>query len=602
MLAVGPWEDRVAHLQERAAVLSAAGLAREAAATLNDAGLAALEGGLLDAAGALFEQVAAAFEAEGRETEASAAQANLALLAMRTGALDEAGVRFRRSLDLLATAAARNGPGDVRSDLQEANVRVNLGVLYRRRNDLEAAADQYERAQQVYRRLERRDDVLDVEANLAVLDDRAGRLGAARRRLEWVRDQLVPGRDDRPRARAATTLAAVAGQEGRFNEAMSLLEEAHATYAALRLPRELADVVTNQGYVLMHTGDLAGARRHLRRAEHLFHRIGMHLDRARVLGGLGSLDLRMGDVWSAVEHFAVALEVYDARNLRREVGGMLVNLGVAHADEKDWASAVQLQQAALEVYAELGPGSDGAAQAEHNLGVAFAGRGEHAAARLHYGRARAAYRRLGRRREAADVTMNLGIAAAATGDLVAARRYYGRAARELRELGVWPALARAVHNLGLTFSPASQARRDQVLPAWLALDAVRFTLSDAAERSRWRDTVGAPGAAAFDSAARHGPLLLAEVIEHARAVGTVDDAVPAPVAGLVDVPGPRGAPPAEVGVRPPVRIDLGWPSTLTPYLDESRTLLPATPARHGQGTAASLVRLLGVAAPHGSEQ
>ena len=597
-MAVSPWEDRVRSLQNRATGLAAAGLHRDAVAVLNEAGLAALDGGLLETAGELFEQVAAAFETEGYETEASAAQTNLALVATRVGALDEAERRYRRSLDLLARAAERHGQGNVQRDLQEADVRVNLGVLYRRLNDLEAAADEYHRAQEIYRRHDRRDDVLDVEANLAVLDDRAGRLHEARRRLTWVRAQLVPGRDDRARARAATTLAAVAGQEGRFGEAGALLEEARETYSALNLPREFADVLTNQGYVLMHIGDVAGARRHLRQAEHLFQQIGMHLDRARVLGGLGSLELRLEDTRAAVEHFVTALEVYDAKGLGREVGGMLVNLGVAHAADEEWESAVELQQAALEVYAELPTGSDGVAQAEHNLGVAFAGRGDHEAARAHYLRARAAYRRLGRRREAAEVTVNLGNAAAADGDLAAARRFHRQAIHEFRELGVWPSLARAVYNLGLTYPPASAARRDRVLPAWLALDAVRFTFADAAQRSRWRDTVGVPGAAAFDGAARHGPLLLAEVIEHARAVGTIDDA-PVPVAGLVDVPGLRNAPPVETGVRPPRPVDTGWPSVLSPYLEKSRALrtVPAVPK-----PTASLVALLRPIARPGSER
>jgi len=231
--------------------------------------------------------------------------------------------------------------------------------------------------------------------------------------------------------------------------------------------------------------------------------------------------------------------------------------------------------------------------------VAFAGRSDHEAARDHYLRARAAYRRLGRRREAAEVTVNLGNAAAAGGDLPGARRHHRRAIREFRELGVWPPLARAVHNLGLTYPPASAARRERVLPAWLALDAVRFTLADAAQRSRWRDTVGVPGAAAFDSAARHGPLLLAEVIEHARAVGTVADAAPDPVAGLVDVAGLRNAPPVETGVRPPRPVDLGWPSVLAPRLESSRALRP-TPAV--PEPAASLVALLQVDVLPGSER
>ena len=175
----------------------------------------------------------------------------------------------------------------------------------------------------------------------------------------------------------------------------------------------------------------------------------------------------------------------------------------------------------------------------------------------------------------------------------------GGRSREFRELGVWPPLARAVHNLGLTYPPASAARRERVLPAWLALDAVRFTLADAAQRSRWRDTVGVPGAAAFDSAARHGPLLLAEVIEHARAVGTVADAAPDPVAGLVDVAGLRNAPPVETGVRPPRPVDLGWPSVLATRLESSRALRP-TPAV--PEPAASLVALLQVDVLPGSER
>jgi len=122
----------------------------------------------------------------------------------------------------------------------------------------------------------------------------------------------------------------------------------------------------------------------------------------------------------------------------------------------------------------------------------LAGRGDHEAARDHYLRARAAYRRLGRRREAAEVTVNLGNAAAADGDLAAARRFHRRAIRDFRELGVWPSLGRAVHNLGLTYSPASAARGERVLPAWLALDAVHFTLA-----SRPRDPLLVPAAAAF---------------------------------------------------------------------------------------------------------
>ena len=323
----GPMGGQDSPPAERAAALAASGPARDAGEVLNDAGLAALEGGLLDVAGELFEQVAAAFATTGDEMEASAAEANLALLAMRVGALDQAEQRYLRSLELLGRAAERTSRDSRRLELQEANIRVNLGVLYRRSHDWTRQPSSTRGPSRSIGHTVGTTMSSTSRSTWQSSTTEPGRLGRARRRLTAARKRLVAGRDDRARARAATTLAAVAGQQARFAEAMLLLQEAHATYSALALPRELADVLTNQGYVLMHLGDLTGARHHLQQAEYLFGRIGMHLDRARVLGGLGSLELRLGNTRDAVERFVVALEVYDARGLHREAAGMLVNLG-----------------------------------------------------------------------------------------------------------------------------------------------------------------------------------------------------------------------------------------------------------------------------------
>jgi tetratricopeptide (TPR) repeat protein len=607
---VGLWDDKVSQLEARAAHMLDQGLPLEAAAVLNDAGLTALEGGMTDRARPLFEQVAAVFRAGGRTTDASAALANLALLAMRVGSLDEAAERFQQALDLLPcgdrlgddVAAAeddRRTPG-----LQEADTRVNFGVLLRRRGDLAGAAEQYERALTLYTRHHRHLDVLDVEGNLAVLDERAGRLSQARQRLTRIREQLPPGVDDRARARAATTLAAVAAQQGSFGEARCLLDEAQRTYQALELPRELADVRTNQGYVHLHTGDLVSARRCLESAQAAYAWMGLRLEQARVLGGLGSLELRSGNVHAAVEHFAVAMESYEERGLDRELAATLVNLGVAHAADGDWTSAEEFQRAALEIYTDIderggqGQHGDAAAQARHNLGVALAGQGDHRGAGRQYARARAGYLRLGRSREAAELDMNLGIVAAARGDLATARRRYRRAAKDLRAVGLWPQLARCLHNLGLTWAPAAPGRRVRVLPAWLALESLRYALPRAADRARWRDAVGDPEAAAFDAAHRHGPLLLAEVIERARAVGslgTSDEPPPAPIPGLVGGPGLPAESTWDLPVRTPRPVGCGWPATLTPHLDRARTVLDAGDARsalEGPTDPAPLVGLL----------
>lgn len=71
--------------------------------------------------------------------------------------------------------------------------------------------------------------------------------------------------------------------------------------------------------------------------------------------------------------------------------------------------------------------------------------------------------------------------------------------------------------------------------------------------------------------------------------------------GLVGVAVTRDAPPLDAGVRPPDPVDVGWPSTLTPYLERSRELRGASTSRSGGRRVAELGRLLRIAAPDGSQ-
>lgn len=575
---MGPWEQRADQLEAQARALSSAGQPAAAAEVFNSAGLAALEGGSLARAIPLFDLAAASLTATGDRFNAAAVEANTAMALSRAGHLADARTRYDAALGLLeeARSAGTVVPGrDL--DLREADVRALLGVLLRRLGELRQAAEQYTLARDHYARHGREADVVDLECNLAVLEERAGDLAGARRRLTRLRERVPPGSDDRARARASTTLATVAGQEGRLDEAAQLLAEARDTYTALHLPRELAEVVTNRGYVHLHAGDLVAARRDLQHAESMFDAMGMHLDRARVLGGLGSVELRLGDAVEAIERYAVALSVYEHHRLDREIAQTLVNLGVAHLAADDWSVAVECQHAALQLYDQLDQFGEHRAEAEHNLAAALAAGERRVEAARYYARARAAFRRLGRRRDA--VLADMGLAALVA--VVAperARRRYRRAAAELRDLRLWPQSARCAHGYGLTWPAGSTARLEQVLPAWLALDQHRFTFTGTAERAQWRDTLGSASAAAFDAAAQN-PLLLAEVIEHARALGslgstpTTSEALGPPL-DLAERPRSPGA---ELTMAAAVRVGCGWPSTLDPYLSRASAIRAVEP-------------------------
>ncbi len=583
---VVPWEQRVAGLEAAGHAARVAGRRREAAIAFNDAGLAATDGGLLDQAIPLFALAAAELAGAGNPFDAAAVEANAARAMSRVGQLSVARDRYAAALGWIADARETQSVEPAAIDLREADICTNLGVLLRRQGEIIRAAQEYGRAQQLFARHRQDNDVLDIECNLAVLDVRSGDLPAARARLTAIRDRPVSEIGAGARARATTTLATVAGQEGRFAEAAALLDEAYPVYVEFGLPRELAEVVTNRGYIHLHTGDLTAARHDLELAEVMFERMRMALDRARVLGGLGNLELRLGEAVAAVERYTVALAVFEHLELDREIARTVVNLAVAHVVAQDWESAVAFASAATELYADAPSLIADAVAAEHNLGVALAGAGRWRDARSHYVRARIGYRRLGQRREAAEVDMNLAGVAAAHGLTRAARRRYRRAADDLRDLGLWPQLARCEFALGITWPRGSRERTTRVVPAWLALDEHRFSLHGPAERARWRTTLASPAAAAFDAVAAD-PLLLAELIEHARAVGGIAGAPP-PVPGLLGFDSRSDSEVIEPAMNPPARINCGWAPRTDVHVREAeriRAIGSGIPPSGGRTTA-----------------
>jgi tetratricopeptide (TPR) repeat protein len=551
------------------------------AAARNSDGLTALHKGQLADAVAIFEEVVAAFAELGAARETSAALHNLGLVEMRRGRLPRAQEVLDAALDL-APAGDHQDSGK-----HEADVRVTAGALARRRGDPQAATDHYRRARELYERYGFADDVLDVRLNMAVLAERSGRLTEAQRELTEIRARILLavsahlspsssadadadelGAGERRLAAADTTLSAVAAQQGRFAEAAALLEEAEAIYRRMSLPRELADVLTNQGYVYLHVGDYARSRQLLQRALGMFTAMGMELDSARLLGGLAGLERRTGNYAGAAAAYQDALETYRGHGLDREATDTQLNIGVVKCAQEEWTGAIEILLAAQ--VSAIGGSDATAASIEQNLGVAYAGAQDWDRAREHYTTAQEFFRQAGQQLQVAELDMNLGIVAAACGDLPSARRCYARAQLGYRRLGLWTNVARCLHNDGLTWPGDTPQRRERILPAWLALEAARFTFRLPSERALWREEIGKHAAAAFDAAnLSPSPVLLAEVIERARAIGSLDLARP----GALETLTPEASPASGAGL--PSEDDL---MTGSADEDDALTSLPVTSA------------------------
>src|SRR5450755_1054676 len=549
------------------------------AAARNSDGLIALQKGQLADAVAIFEEVVVAFAGLGAARETSAALHNLGLVEMRRGRLSRAQEVLGAALDLAPD------DGHEVSDKHEADVRVTAGTLARRRGDPQGATDHYRRARELYERHGYADDILDVRLNMAVLAERSGRLAEAQRELTEIRARILLsvtadlsrsgsadayelGGGERRLAAANTTLSAVAAQQGRFAEAAALLEEAEAIYRRMSLPRELADVLTNQGYVHLHVGDYARSRQLLQRALGMFTAMGMELDSARLLGGLAGLERRTGNYAGAAAAYQDALETYRGHGLDREATDTQLNIGVVKCAQEEWPEAIEILLAAQ--VSAIGGSDATAASIEHNLGVAYAGAQDWDRARGHYTTAQEYFRQAGQPLQVAELDMNLGIVAAASGDLQSARRCYAAAQLGHRRLGLWTNVARCLHNDGLTWPGDTPQRRERILPAWLALEAARFTFRLPSERALWREEIGKHAAAAFDAAhLSRSPVLLAEVIERARAIGSLDLARP----GALGMLTPEASPVNGPGLPGEDDLMVGSPDE-----DDAPTSLPVTSA------------------------
>ncbi|MGW7299342.1 tetratricopeptide repeat protein [Streptomyces sp. NPDC054829] len=509
------------------------------AAAYNAQGLDALRQGRHVEAAEIFQDVAGRFSALGAVLETSAALHNLGLALMRCGNLPQAQEAVEEALSLAP------GNDEATFDIHEANVRMTAGILARRRNELPDAADHYRRAQALYERHGQLAEALDVRLNTAVLVERSGQLAEAERLLteirtdilnagishlldsEWDAESIdVSAVDSMHRLAAAdTTLATLFARHGRYSAAGALLEEAEAIYRRLRWPRELADVLTNQAYVLMYTGRYAPALRLMRRAHRMFWDMDMELESARLMGGMAAVERRIGNYVGAAAAYGEALETYERMGLRREATEARINLGVVKCDTEEWAEAIEILVAAKT--GAIDPTELTSASIELNLGVAYAGIEEWGKARECYSAAQSSFIKLGQPLTVANLDLNLGIVEMATGNAEHARRRYASAEVGFRGLGLWERVARCVHNAGLTWPSDTSERRDRVVSAWIALEAARFTFRAPVERVLWREEIGKHSAAAFDAGLQSGtPLLLAEMIERARAIGSVDLAHP----------------------------------------------------------------------------
>ena len=275
--------------------------------------------------------------------------------------------------------------------------------------------------------------------------------GEHARARELYREARERGGDARSWAGEASVLR----REGRYADALALLDEADAAAPG----GDVRLLANERSWALSVSGDLAGAVRALHvgldagdptdgvagllllqlvRAETLLGELpsaGEHvrsaidnLERAGDRAGLctafrllGSLQQTSGDLDAAAATLTEGLRLATQAGLMEEMGGCQLNLGLVHADRGDHRAAEDAYRLAGITFEQAGIEA-GRAMAYGNRACELYLLGEYDRSRALAGRALALAEQIGNQLTAADVHQTLGLVAEATGDRATAHR------------------------------------------------------------------------------------------------------------------------------------------------------------------------------------
>jgi class 3 adenylate cyclase/tetratricopeptide (TPR) repeat protein len=218
--------------------------------------------------------------------EAAAALADAASRAERRESLREAHRYYSRALNVLDDDHPEL---DVELRLRRADILMMLGELREAAGELEWVAE-------AATDLGRTDVECEASLLLGDIDQRQGRAGDARRRLDVAQTLAVSTDDPVLQSKVAFVLAAlVADFEGQYDQASERLRSGIAAAEEVDDDALVAEGHLRLAAILINCGDLAGAETQLGRCIELARDLGSHRFEAEATSWLGMITYHRGD-------------------------------------------------------------------------------------------------------------------------------------------------------------------------------------------------------------------------------------------------------------------------------------------------------------------
>jgi tetratricopeptide (TPR) repeat protein len=340
------------------------------------------------------------------------------------GLFDEAIILSERALDAVKKNSA-----------EQAIVLGNLGLIYRRRGELDKAEEAHKKSLEINDKFGLLEGIASQFGNLGNIYQIKGELGKAEemhKKALGISEELglLEGM-----ASSYGSLGAIYGIRGELDKAEETLKKALEIEKKLGRLVGMADDYGNLGVIYQKKGDLAKAEEMFKKSLAIAEKLGLLEGMANSYGNLGVIYWTRRELDKAEEMYKMALEIAEKIGLLDVMACGYGNLGLIYQKKGDLAKAEEMHKKSLEIEKKIGR-LEGMANEYCNLGIIYQKRGESDKAEEMLKKSLEINEKIGRQEGMANQFGNLGMVYKQRGDLGKARGYWEKALDLFKKIGM----------------------------------------------------------------------------------------------------------------------------------------------------------------------
>jgi eukaryotic-like serine/threonine-protein kinase len=233
----------------------------------------------------------------------------------------------------------------------EAETRNAAGIGYERLGQLDAAAEQYERAVAMREKLNDKPGLAKSLRNLAIVQAEQGKRDVAEKTLTRVSGLLESLGDRASIADLYNDRGVVAEEAGDFGEALKYYRQAYGLRQQLDNPAASAESLNNIGFASYRMGDFDNASVYWKQAMEQYQQLGDHNGILHIQQSIGLLDIARGQFATARKDLIDSLNYAESHQLPEESAVAQVSLTELNLLEGRYADADASAEQAAKIFA-----------------------------------------------------------------------------------------------------------------------------------------------------------------------------------------------------------------------------------------------------------